>query len=366
MTRPNVHLIAAARPNFMKVAPLHRRLETDGWCRPVLVHTGQHYDAEMSDAFFRDLALPPPDHHLGVGSGTHAEQTGAVMVAYERLCGSHPPDFTVVVGDVNSTMAATIAAKKLCLPVAHLEAGLRSFDRTMPEEINRIVTDALADVLWTPSPDGTENLLREGIGADRIEFVGNIMIDCLEMMRPQVDAARARRQETSGVRPYAVVTLHRPGNVDQADRLEAAVAGIERLADRFEVAFPVHPRTRERLRRFGLMSRLEARDSIRLLSPMGYIDFMSLVVDATLVVTDSGGVQEETTYLGIPCVTLRPNTERPVTVSEGTNRLADILDLDRTIDVALGQRRAAYRPPKFWDGLTAGRVSDSLRRRMGG
>jgi UDP-N-acetylglucosamine 2-epimerase (non-hydrolysing) len=365
MTLPHLHLIAAARPNFMKVAPLYRRLRGDGWCQPILVHTGQHYDAEMSDAFFRDLELPPPDHHLGVGSGSHAEQTGAVMIAYERLCGSAPPDFTVVVGDVNSTMAATIAAKKLCLPVAHLEAGLRSFDRTMPEEINRLVTDALADILWTPSQDGTDNLLREGVAAERIELVGNIMIDCLEMMRPQIDAARARRKMSDVAKSYAVVTLHRPANVDHPDSLERAVAAIEQLARRFEVVFPVHPRTRERLGRFGLLRRLEACAGVRLMSPIGYIDFMSLVFDATLVITDSGGVQEETTYLGIPCVTLRPNTERPITVSEGTNRLAGLHELDQAIDVALSRRQMAYHPPRFWDGHTAGRVSDSLRRRMG-
>ncbi|MBS0395369.1 MAG: UDP-N-acetylglucosamine 2-epimerase (non-hydrolyzing), partial [Proteobacteria bacterium] len=299
-----VHLIAAARPNFMKIAPLYHALAAAPWCRPAIVHTGQHYDPNMSDAFFRDLKLPAPHHHLEVGSGSHAEQTGGVMIAYEKVVGADRPDWIVVVGDVNSTAACAMVGTKAWIPVVHLEAGLRSRDRRMPEEINRLVTDAIADVLWTPSPDADANLIAEGVEPARIDFVGNIMIDSYEMMRPAIAASEARaRLALAG--DYAVVTLHRPSNVDDREALGELVARLEESSARLPLLFAVHPRTRKRLEDFGLMGRLAGHSRIRLTEPLGYIEFMSVVSGARAVITDSGGVQEETTYLGIPCLTLR-------------------------------------------------------------
>lgn len=359
MTR-TIHLVAAARPNFMKVAPLFHELSHHAWCTPVLVHPGQHYDEEMSGAFIRDLGLPAPHHNLGVGRGSHAEQTAGVMVAYERLCRDHPPDWVVVVGDVNATMACALAARKLQLRVAHLEAGLRSRDRTMPEEINRIVTDAISDLLWTPSRDADENLRAEGIPPERIVRVGNIMIDCYEMMRARIEAAGSA--EALGLQPggYALVTLHRPANVDTPDVLGRLVEMLKGVAGRLPVVFPVHPRTRARLEEFGLLAPLAAAANIRLMGPAPYIEFMSLVTDARLVLTDSGGVQEETTYLGVPCLTLRDTTERPITVTEGTNELVSVSTVMDRVTAALTRPVGLARRPDLWDGRTAGRVARSL------
>ena len=363
MTQRKVHLIAAARPNFMKVAPLYHALKATDWCQPVLVHTGQHYDPNMSDAFFADLALPRPDHHLEIGSGSHAEQTGGVMIAYEKICLADRPDWTVVVGDVNSTVACALDAAKLCIPLAHLEAGLRSGDRTMPEEVNRIVTDRLSDVLWTPSPDGNENLIAEAIPEDRIELVGNIMIDAFELQRPQI--AAMKQAHAFGMTPgeFGVVTLHRPSNVDNAETLSEIIDALLTLASRMPLVFAVHPRTRARLERFGLMERLTAQQALHLCEPLSYNAFMSLVCDARLVVTDSGGIQEETTYLGIPCLTLRPNTERPITVTDGTNRLVTPTSLPEMVDCALRGEIQSKGAPALWDGKAAQRVAESLRRR---
>ncbi|HJQ15396.1 MAG TPA: UDP-N-acetylglucosamine 2-epimerase (non-hydrolyzing) [Allosphingosinicella sp.] len=357
-----VHLVAAARPNFMKVAPLWHALVAAPDFAPVLIHTGQHYDVNMSDAIFADLRLAAPDHHLGVGSGSHAEQTGAVLIAYEKVAVADRPDWLVVVGDVNSTVACALAAAKLRIPIVHLEAGLRSRDRDMPEEINRLVTDVLADVLWTPSPDADVNLIAEGIEAARISRVGNIMLDSFELVRPAIEAAEAARAFGLARGGYGVVTLHRPSNVDDPDMLAALVAALAGVQRRLPLVFPVHPRTRQQLAKYGFDTALEAA-GVRLTEPASYVRFMSLVLTSAAVITDSGGIQEETTYLGIPCLTLRQNTERPVTISEGTNRLVDAGSLGAALADALGSGRRAPRRPEHWDGKTARRCVEDLRRR---
>ena len=363
--RTVVHLIAAARPNFMKIAPLYHALKAEPWCEARIVHTGQHYDPNMSDAFFRDLRLPTPDHHLEVGSGSHAEQTGGVMIAYEKVVSRDRPDWIVVVGDVNSTAACAMVGTKAWIPVVHLEAGLRSGDRRMPEEINRLVTDAIADVLWTPSPDADEHLLREGVDAARIDFVGNIMIDSYEMLRPAIEASDARARLGLEPQHYAVVTLHRPSNVDDPAALGELVARLDEVSRRLPLLFAVHPRTKKRLEEFGLAARLAGNERIRLTEPLGYIEFMNLVVSARAVVTDSGGVQEETTYLGIPCLTLRENTERPITVTEGSNRLVKPADLPAMIGAVLEGQWPKGRRPALWDGRAASRCAEALKRRAG-
>jgi UDP-N-acetylglucosamine 2-epimerase (non-hydrolysing) len=365
MTRIDVHLIAAARPNFMKVAPLYHALEAEKWCHPIIVHTGQHYDANMSDEFFRDLGLPDPHFHLAVGSGTHAEQTAGVMVAYEKLCLDRRPDWIVVVGDVNSTMACALVGSKLQLPVAHLEAGLRSRDRGMPEEINRLVTDAVADVLWTPSPDADENLRAEGVPEERITRVGNIMIDSYELMRPQIERQDKRRTLGLEAGRYGLVTLHRPSNVDDAKVLEGIVARLCSVSHRLPLVFAVHPRTRARLREFELEARLEEAPGMTLVEPMGYIAFMGLMRESMLAITDSGGLQEETTYLNIPCLTVRDTTERPITVDQGTNRLIAPEDLEAAVDRVLDGKWPSGRRPDLWDGRTAERIVRDLARRSG-
>ena len=364
--RPLIHLIAGARPNFMKIAPLWHALHREGEAFDVaIVHTGQHYDDEMSDVFLRQFGLPRPTYMLGAGSGSHAQQTAAVMSAYEAVCLSARPDLVVVVGDVNSTMAAAIVAKKIVLPVAHLEAGLRSFDRTMPEEINRVVTDSIADLLWTPSPDADANLTREGVAVSKIERVGNIMIDAFEMLRDDIVAADWPRAQGFAKETYGVVTMHRPANVDDLARLTALVDAFERIAARTALVLPLHPRTRQRLETGGLLDRLARVPRLKLLPPLGYVEFMSAVASARFVLTDSGGIQEETTYLGIPCLTLRDNTERPITVSEGSNRLVKLETLDTEVDNVLAGPRRIGRCPNLWDGKTADRIVQSLRRHMG-
>jgi UDP-N-acetylglucosamine 2-epimerase (non-hydrolysing) len=358
-----IHLIAAARPNFMKIAPLYHALAASrDWAAPIIIHTGQHYDANMSDAFFADLALPAPDHNLEVGSGSHAEQTGGVMIAYERLCRTAAPDWVVVVGDVNSTLACGLVAKKLCLPLAHLEAGLRSRDRTMPEEINRIVTDAIADLLWTPSEDADDNLRAEGVAADRIVRVGNIMIDSYELVRHRIEIDPTAGKLGLTGHSFGLVTLHRPANVDDKAVLARIVAELCRVSQSLRLVFAIHPRTRKQLDAFGLLPQILAAPWITVIEPLGYIGFMSLVRQSRLVITDSGGVQEETTYLDIPCLTLRDTTERPITIAQGTNRLVAPGDLGSSVAAVLAGTWPHGRCPALWDGKTAARVAESLRR----
>ena len=359
-----IHLIAAARPNFMKVAPLWHALAAAPDFEPVLIHTGQHYDPNMSDAIFADLALPKPQHHLGVGSGSHAEQTGGVMIAYEKIAMADRPDWLVVVGDVNSTAACAMVAAKLRFPVVHLEAGLRSRDRDMPEEINRLVTDVISDVLWTPSPDADENLAAEGIPSERITRVGNIMLDSFELVRPAIEAAGVPTNLGLEKGGYGVVTLHRPSNVDEPKQLARLVEALVSVQARLPLVFPVHPRTAQKLAASGL-DKVLTEAGVRLIEPQSYIRFMSLVLDAAAAITDSGGIQEETTYLGIPCLTLRENTERPITISEGTNRLVRAETLLAELDAAVAAPATARRKPSLWDGRTAARCLADLRSRSG-
>jgi UDP-N-acetylglucosamine 2-epimerase (non-hydrolysing) len=365
LTVQTVHLIAAARPNFMKVAPLWHALAASADFAPALIHTGQHYDANMSGDILADLGLPNPDFHLGVGSGTHAEQTGRVMIAYGEVASAHRPDWLVVVGDVNSTLACALTGVKLGIPTVHLEAGLRSRDRTMPEEINRIATDAVVDVLWTPSPDADANLLAEGVPAARITRVGNIMLDSFELKRAAIEAAGVPESLGFNGRGYCVVTLHRPANVDDRRQLSAMVDCLAEVQAQLPVVFPVHPRTAARLKEHALEEALR-QAGVRMIEPLSYVRFMSLVAGAKAVVTDSGGIQEETTYLGIPCLTLRETTERPITVEQGTNRLATPDNVTALLREALDRGADGGAPlgrPEYWDGCTAERCVADLRRR---
>jgi UDP-N-acetylglucosamine 2-epimerase (non-hydrolysing) len=373
-----IHLIAAARPNFMKIAPLYHALKKEPWAEPVIVHTGQHYDLNMSDVFFQDLGLPEPGIHLGVGSGSHAEQTGQVMMAYEKVINDTRPDLVVVVGDVNSTLACTIAAVKISYNpidainpinsinttrplVAHLEAGLRSFDRGMPEEINRMVTDTLADILWTPSPDGDENLIREGVAGQKIRRVGNIMIDSLEMLRETIESQAVYQEMGLKAGEYCLVTLHRPSNVDDPQILARLCQALIRMSQKVPLVFPIHPRTRKNIENLQLMPVLEKEKGLILSQPINYIRFMNLVFNCRFALTDSGGIQEETTYLGIPCLTLRPNTERPVTIDQGTNRLSTLDEIEDHVAEVLARKSAKAGKIELWDGQTAARVVDSIK-----
>jgi len=356
-----VHLVCGARPNFMKVAPLYHALSAEAWAAPIIVHTGQHYDANMSGAFFSEFGLPEPHVSLGVGSASHAEQTARVMVAYEKVLQEQRPDLVVVVGDVNSTMAATLAASKLGVTVAHLEAGLRSRDRRMPEEINRLVTDVLADILWAPSQDAVDNLLAEGIPPARIQLVGNIMIDSLEMCRERIERHDTFGQFGQTRRSYAVVTMHRPSNVDDPELLRDLCGILERVSAWIPLVFPVHPRTRQRIAADGLLAEAQGAKRLFLPEPLGYTAFMNLVFNARLVITDSGGIQEETTYLGIPCLTMRENTERPVTVTRGTNSLCPPGELLARVGEILGRKSCPAPTIELWDGRTAGRVVKAIQ-----
>ena len=357
--------VVGARPNFMKVAPIVEAMKRRaGEFTPLLLHTGQHYDREMSDAFFRDLNLPRPDVYLGVGSGTHAVQTAAVMQSFEPVVLAEKPDWVVVVGDVNSTLACALVCAKLGIKVAHVEAGLRSRDRTMPEEINRLLTDQIADLLLTPSPDADVNLRAEGIPDKRIRFVGNVMIDSLFSQLKRAEASRVREDLGVAGTDYAALTLHRPSNVDDRAVLTRILDALEQISRRLPVIFPVHPRTRARIGEFGLAERVKRATGLRLVEPLGYLDFLRLYSGARLVLTDSGGIQEETTALSIPCLTLRENTERPITVEMGTNRVVGT-DTQRITQTAFNvldtPRDSEPRPaPPLWDGRTADRILDAL------
>lgn len=358
--------VVGARPNFMKVAPIVEAMKRRGQeeFAPLVVHTGQHYDAQMSDAFFRDLGLPEPDVYLGVGSGTHAAQTAAVMQSFEPVVLAEKPDWVLVVGDVNSTLACALVCSKLQIKVAHVEAGLRSRDRTMPEEINRLLTDQLADLLLTPSEDADENLLAEGIPRERIRFVGNVMIDSLFAQLKRAESSTVREELGVAKRDYAALTLHRPSNVDDPLTFKRILDALEQIAERLPIIFPVHPRTRARLQEFGLGGVIEENKNLQLTDPLGYLDFLRLYSGARLVLTDSGGIQEETTALGIPCLTLRENTERPVTVELGTNTVVgtDTEKIARAAFAALDAPRDTgdARIPPLWDGHTADRILDAL------
>ncbi len=348
----------------MKIAPLYHALKATDWAQPILVHTGQHYDRNMSDAILEDLQVPAPDFHMGVGSGSHAEQTGNVMIAYEKICEQHRPDWIVVVGDVNSTAACAMVGAKMWIPVVHLEAGLRSGDRSMPEEINRLVTDSIADVLWTPSADADENLAAEGIAADRIDLIGNIMIDSFVMLKDKIEASNARDDLGLKTGNYALVTLHRPSNVDTVEMLAPIVTELVNASAKLPVVFVAHPRTIKNLESFGLKEAFESAAGVILLEPLPYIQFMNVVTGARMVITDSGGLQEETTYLDIPCLTLRENTERPITITQGTNKLVRADNLSDNITKALSGNWPRGVCPPLWDGKTAQRAVKRLHARV--
>jgi UDP-N-acetylglucosamine 2-epimerase (non-hydrolysing) len=361
--------VVGARPNFMKTAPIMAAMTGyPDQFQQTLVHTGQHYDDNMSRVFFEDLGLPQPDHYLGVGSGTHAGQTARVMMAFEPLVQERRPDLVLVVGDVNSTLACALVCVKLGIPVGHVEAGLRSFDRTMPEEFNRLLTDQISDLLFTPSRDADVNLLREGIPPERIHLVGNVMIDTLVRLLPKAEQSPILAK--LGLQPegYVLVTLHRPANVDDPGTLQRILLALSDIARDIPIVFPVHPRTGKRIAQFGITSEQHSVDKLELLEPVGYLDFLALMREAALVLTDSGGIQEETTYLGVPCLTVRPNTERPITIEVGTNRL--VASERAAIVAAVGEMLSGQagpgRVPELWDGRAAERIAQILQTERSG
>jgi UDP-N-acetylglucosamine 2-epimerase (non-hydrolysing) len=349
--------VVGARPNFMKIAPIHFGfLKYKDNIHHMICHTGQHYDEKMSKVFFEDLGLPAPDFYLGIGSGSHAVQTAGIMVAFEKILLEEKPDMVIVAGDVNSTIACSLVAKKMYIPIAHVEAGLRSFDRQMPEEINRILTDAISDMLFVTEDSGLQNLHKEGVADSKIFFTGNVMIDSLVNNQSLIDASDCLQQlqlERSG---YIVATIHRPSNVDTPESLSRIIDLLNKYAQGRKILFPVHPRTRSNIKNFGLEKNVSPE--LLLMDPIGYIDFLCLVKNARMVITDSGGIQEESTYLGIPCVTLRDNTERPVTVTIGTNYLAgtDMTKADKIIAGILGGNMKKGGIPELWDGKAAERI----------
>jgi UDP-N-acetylglucosamine 2-epimerase (non-hydrolysing) len=352
--------VCGARPNFMKVAPIMRAFEANGDFQTLLVHTGQHYDQNMSKLFFEDLGIPRPDINLEVGSGSHAAQTAEIMKRFEPVILDFKPDYVLVVGDVNSTIACGLVAVKLGVKLIHVEAGLRSFDRTMPEEINRVLTDAISDLLFVTEQSGVDNLTKEGISPEKVHFVGNVMIDTLMANRQKAQWSDVLSRLGISAGQYVVITLHRPSNVDNEACFGAIINAFEQIEKEIKLVFPIHPRTRDNLRGSELEKRLHAMQNLLLLEPLGYLDFLCLMSNAAVVLTDSGGIQEETTILQIPCMTLRENTERPVTITEGTNQLVhatteDIVKSYRAI--VQGNKKKAGHRPRLWDGQAAQRIA---------
>ena len=357
-------VVAGARPNFMKIALLVERLKKNWRVECLLVHTGQHYDFEMSEVFFQDLRIPTPDIFLNVGSGSHAEQTAKIMTSFERVLIDEKPDLVVVAGDVNSTLACSLTAAKLHIKVAHIESGLRSFDRTMPEEINRVVTDALSDIHLVSEKSGVENLLREGAGKKSIHLVGSVMIDPLVSKMKLIDKSKIIRRIGLKPREYAVLTLHRPSNVDSAETLDEIYNILAALCDKIRLVYPIHPRTKISMKSHGVLDKFSQLSSLQMMEPLGYIDFLKLVKESRFVLTDSGSIQEETTFLHIPCLTMRENTERPSTVEIGTNKLVgrDKVTILKAVDCILNGKWRQGRVPKYWDGCTTERIIQVIEK----
>lgn len=359
--KPLIHIIVAARPNFIKAGPLYHSLNMQDWCELMLIHTGQHYDPTMSDVFFRDFQLPVPDHYLRVGSGTHAEQVGLVMIAYEQLCRKRPPDWIIVIGDVNSTLACALVGAQMGIRVAHLEAGLRSNNRRMPEEVNRVVTDSISSLLWTVSDEAAANLQNEGISADRIQCIGPITVDAFEMLRSRIESEDLGLPNNFRRNGFGVLTLHRPSNVDDPNGLGTIFARIAQIAENIPIVFPLHPRTRKMATSFGLLRLLEDNANILLEEPLGYIRFMSLISSARFMITDSGTMQDELSYLGVPCLIVREQTERPWTLDDRSQQLVRPFDIQPELVNSL--RKSAGGKKALWDGRASQRAADSLRLR---
>lgn len=351
--------VVGARPNFMKVAPLHRAFKATGKIESIICHTGQHYDARMSDIFFRQLELPEPHIYLGIQGGSHAEQTGRIMMAFEKVIDDHQPDVVLVVGDVNSTLACSITAVKLHIPTVHVEAGLRSFDRRMPEEINRLVTDAIVDHLFVTEQSGLDHLQNEGVAAEKVHFTGNVMIDSLVHFKAKAEAENTWQKMDLEPKSYLLSTIHRPSNVDRKEDLEVILSIWEELSLNRPIVLPLHPRTENSLQKHGLRERFEAIKNLKVIEPQGYLSFLNLIMHAEALVTDSGGIQEETTFLGVPCITLRENTERPSTIEMGTNELVKI-DPQSVKEALPRVKQKSGQVPPLWDGKAAERIAAKL------
>lgn len=359
--------IVGARPNFMKISPLMSAMQNSSFIEPILIHTGQHYDEKMSKLFFEELEIPVPEVNLEVGSDTQAKQVAKIMERFDEICMQYKPDAILVVGDVNSTMACSLVAAKLGIKVIHMEAGLRSFDRRMPEEINRLVTDSIADLLLTPSDDGTQNLLKEGVSSEKIHFVGNIMIDTLLHFLKKAEKSDIIEKLAIEKQGYVTATLHRPSTVDEPENLKSVIETLVEIQKDIKIIFPIHPRTRKNIDIFGLSEHVNSSDNLILTEPLGYLDFQKLMSNSKFVITDSGGVQEETTALKIPCITVRENTERPVTITEGTNELVGF-DMEKLLyfaKKAMSNNWKESKIPKYWDGNTAIRVVDLIENYFG-